>query len=102
MLKLIVALMTRTLTQSGCSVFGEHTDEIYRLHSLSDESRQKLEGLKREFLQHERRSPHVAQRWFFAAYPFTNELFMPSCMFAGFIFPDPSSLWTFPLNRQRV
>ena len=30
MLKPIVLLMTLMLTQNGCSVFGNYTDEIYR------------------------------------------------------------------------
>jgi hypothetical protein len=53
MLKTIVVLLALILTQSGCSVFGEYTDEIYRPsppppHS---EERENLERLKREFLQ---------------------------------------------------
>lgn len=51
MLKLIVVLMTLMLTQSGCSVFGEYTDEIYRPYPPPEKVREKHELLKREFLQ---------------------------------------------------
>ena len=52
MLKSIVALIILILTQSGCSVFGGYTDEIYRPAGPPPENmRQELEGLKREFLQ---------------------------------------------------
>lgn len=53
MLKPIVVLLTLMLTQSGCSMFAEYTDEIYRPYPpppLSEE-RENLERLKREFLQ---------------------------------------------------
>ena len=46
----IVVLLALLLTQSGCSVFGEYTDEIYRPFPPEKE-RQDLERLKREFLQ---------------------------------------------------
>lgn len=52
MRKPIVILLILMLTQSGCSVFGEYTDEIYRPSPPSDNNvRQELERLKREFLQ---------------------------------------------------
>ena len=51
MLKLIVVFITLVLTQSGCSVFGDYTDEIYQPSSPSERQRQEDERLKREFLQ---------------------------------------------------
>ena len=51
MIQPIVVLLALLLTQSGCSVFGEYTDEIYRPAPPSDTVRQQDEWLKREFLQ---------------------------------------------------
>ena len=51
MLKPIVVLLALMLIQSGCSVFGEYTDEIYQPYPPLEKERQELERLKREFLQ---------------------------------------------------
>ena len=51
MRKLIVVLMTLMLTQSGCSVLGGYTDEVFQPYPSLEQERQDLERLKREFLQ---------------------------------------------------
>ena len=51
MFKPLVVLLTLILTQSGCSIFAEYTDEIYRPFPPLEKERQELERLKREFLQ---------------------------------------------------